>query len=140
MITLYLKRFKTGNDGTFGELQNQIGGHLFYTVECPWKNNIPFKSCIPPGWHDTKWRESPKRGYVLEFKNVLDGRKYCQIHSANWAYQLQGCIALGSGLRKISSKSKNDEIMGVSSSRNSMAEFIRIYENEEIRIIIENLF
>lgn len=140
MINLILKRFRTGQDGTFGELQTTDGRHLFFTVECSWLDNKAFESCVPPGWYDTEWVNSPSHGYCLELENVLDNRKYCQFHSANWAYQLQGCIALGISITLIKSIKKGKKIMGVSSSRTAIKDFNEHYGNKEIRLKIHNLF
>ena len=71
-------------------------------IEQPWRDNAPFESCIPSG------------GYVLlpftgaKYKNVWafhggtvsihasDRDRYsCLIHSANYASQLSGCLAIG---------------------------------------------
>lgn len=140
MIPLIIPRNRTGKDGTFGELQDDKGDHLFFTVEPEWLNNTPFKSCVPPGWYDTEWYDSPKHGYSLQLINVLDDRKYCQVHSANWFFQLLGCIALGSSIRSIWSKEKEEYLMGVSSSRASIKAFNEKYGGKKIRLIIENRF
>lgn len=66
----------------------------FATIELPWKNNLHQISCIPPGVYQTEWYDSPRHGRVLRLKDVPD-RSQIEVHSANLAMQLLGCIALG---------------------------------------------
>ena len=44
---MILTRFTSTDHGTFGKLY--VGDKTFFTVEKPWLNNTPFKSCIPSG-------------------------------------------------------------------------------------------
>lgn len=92
--------------GTFGRLI--VGDAVLFTVEQPWEGNKPFKSCIPEGEYDLAWHQSPKYGRRL---HIVGGtvalteaemhastgktRYACLLHPANWAKQLQGCIAPG---------------------------------------------
>lgn len=140
MIYLRIIRSRTGKTGTFGEAQDDKGNHLFFTVEREWLNNVPFKSCVPPGWYDTEWYQSPKHGYVLQLKNVLDKREYCQYHIANWFYQVEGCTGLGKGIKALWDKKKKKTTMGVSSSGKALKEFTKKYGGKKIRLIIENRF
>lgn len=77
-------------------------GRRLYSLECPWRDNQKNVSCVPPGKYDLIPYESPKHGATWFLKNdfleVGDGnavRSYCELHSANWARQLEGCIAFG---------------------------------------------
>lgn len=141
MTKLYLRRSSTDPDGTFGSLQDELGNHLYSTVEPQWLDNQPNISCVPPGWYDTEWYDSPSHGKdTLQLVNVLGGREYCQVHSANWAHQLRGCIALGQRIAMIYCKAKGKEIKGVTSSRATVAEFRKKYQGKKVRLIIENNF
>jgi len=51
-------------------------------------------TAIPYGKYPIVWYDSPKHGRVILLKNVK-GFSYIEIHPANWAWQLQGCIAPG---------------------------------------------
>ena len=81
-----------------------------YGMEQPWNDNISFKSCIPKGVYNLENFNSSKYGKTYCFYNPYLGvteyedkdntylgynRFACLIHSANWAHQLQGCLALG---------------------------------------------
>ena len=104
-----LKRF-TDHDvqGTFGELwyDDQF---LCYTVEQPWNNNKPFKSCVPAGRYNLKPFDSPRFGQTYALHNPYinvtlypddtPGNRYaCLFHAANWASDVQGCIGPGANL------------------------------------------
>ena len=66
----------------------------FRTVERPWKNNAKGESCIPAGDYVCKWQLSPSKGWCYQITNVPN-RDRILIHSANFASELQGCVALG---------------------------------------------
>jgi len=80
--------------GTFGRLFLPDWSTL-YTLECPWKQNQPDVSCIPEGLYgltrDTFKDEYPNYRVV----NPPPGRYAIEIHRANRACQLKGCIAVG---------------------------------------------
>lgn len=93
--------------GTFGK----ITGVPFpcYTVEQPWNSNKEGVSCVPEAVYELVPYTSPKHGGTFCLHNpvahifAFDGpapedRGYCEIHSANRAAELKGCIAAGSDL------------------------------------------
>lgn len=78
----------------------------FYSIELPWRNNEPNTSCVPAGIYSLIPYLSPKHGATWCLHNPAlgiygtdpvphGGRDHCEIHSANFAEQLLGCIALG---------------------------------------------
>jgi hypothetical protein len=133
MITL--TRFKSTSDGTFGVMK--VNGKKYYTVEQPWNNNEPFKSCVPSGEYTLSPHESGKYGDVLcmvnndgvtHFKEANTKRYACLIHVANYAKDVEGCIGLGVGY--------NTNM--VTSSRKAISEFYdMISPNESHSLIIE---
>lgn len=81
-------------------------GMSFYTIEQPWRDNKIGESCVPAGVYRLLPYLSPSHGatYCLSNSELniygpgpfpIGGRSYCELHSANWARQLEGCIALG---------------------------------------------
>jgi hypothetical protein len=81
------------------------GEQTFFTIECPWINNLD-GSCVPAGEYVLIPYLSPTHGATWCLHNPdlniygtslvpPGGRNYCELHSANWARQLMGCIALG---------------------------------------------
>jgi hypothetical protein len=108
MGVLILERFCDCDEmGVFGALYHE-GHRLAYTVEQPWRDNRPFVSCVPAGRYRAVRFNSPKYGSTFALENHdLDvyvekphdrGRWACLIHKANWAKELQGCIAPGTRL------------------------------------------
>lgn len=96
-LKLTLTRRSDDGESTTGLLTGLLpsGEEMsFATIELPWKNNLHEISCIPPGIYQTEWYDSPRHGRVLRLKDVTD-RSQIEIHSANIAMQLRGCIALG---------------------------------------------
>lgn len=94
--------------GTFGALS--IDGELFCaTCEQPWNDNQADRSCIPVGVYQLLPYDSPAHGRTVVFHNPdlgiyglpvmipqgSAGRSLCEIHNANWPYQVKGCIAIG---------------------------------------------
>jgi len=95
MNILTLNRYYSDDECTLGVLS--IVGQkdpIWYTIEKPWLDNKPEVSCIPRGVYDVKPYSSQKYPDTLEICNVPD-RTHILFHTANWANQLQGCIAPG---------------------------------------------
>lgn len=109
-----LKRYSYGEYETEGVLI--IGDQIFATIEQPWTPNPngapggkPFESCVPDGMYRLHPFVRPKsNAEVFIFTNPDNGvykfpidhahgsgRDLCLIHAANWARQIQGCIAPG---------------------------------------------
>jgi hypothetical protein len=91
-----------GDYATTGTMQ--VGDASFFTIERPWMDNESGTSCVPEGTYQLIPYLSPKHGQTWCLENealgvTADGhggtRSRCEIHSANWATQLEGCIALG---------------------------------------------
>lgn len=127
MITL--ERFAyTPEMGTFGKLT--FRDFTCYTLEPSWRGNAPGISCIPEGVYSASRYNSPSRGPVWQL-NQVPGRSYIQIHPANIADELEGCIALGSDLGYVRWE------WAVLNSQRTFAEFMRITpELDELTINI----
>lgn len=93
-----LRRAPSTDQGTFGVLT--FGTEAVRTLELPWRDNRPQRSCIPPGVYDCGMVNSPRFGRVYGVRDV-PGRSHILIHAANlagdvdlgWTTQLHGCIA-----------------------------------------------
>lgn len=107
MRTAVLTRTETSEEGTFGTLVTD-SGFACYSLELPWRDNAPNKSCIPDGVYACQVQDSPKHGRVYYVLNV-PGRTDVEIHAANWAgdvekgrkCQLLGCIAPGNAIGEL---------------------------------------
>lgn len=124
MDTLILERFGYMPFGTYGKLIFP-SGEMFYTVERPWLDNEPYVSCIPEGVYELGLRYSPvvKRttgGAFQEGWEVMNvpNRSYIMFHPGNWPEDVEGCIAVGSGLVNLRRK-ENDWMPAVAKSRDT---------------------
>jgi hypothetical protein len=89
------------------------------SLERGWRNNEKRVSCIPKGEYKCvlEWSNRFKSD-LWEIKGV-ENRSECKFHSANYWYQLNGCIALGQKLKDINKDGYRD----VTNSRNTMKQF-----------------
>ncbi len=83
--------------GTFGVLYGD--GFHCDTMERPWKDNVPFMSCIPTGRYLVS-RDYTGKHHYFSIKGVA-GRTEIEIHPANHPEELAGCIALGEHTGKV---------------------------------------
>lgn len=133
--------FTTSNDeATVGTLT--AGTRMFFSLEQPWRDNEQDESCVPAGVYALVPYDSPKHGptwcllnaalavmgcATLTSAEVAVGcRTLCEIHSANWAEQLQGCIALGMDDQPILDPLTGKVEPAVENSRDAVAELLTI--------------
>jgi hypothetical protein len=83
--------------------QNSIIGNLYIdgkheclTMELPWLDNLPQKSCIPEGTYPVGMWDSPHFRREVPILCNVPGRSSIEIHIANEPKELRGCIAVGS--------------------------------------------
>ena len=101
MTDLLLVRTASLPEATTGYLDLPNGKRL-YSIEPPARGNEPNTSCVPAGKYELVPYDSPEHGPVYYLRNHALGvgaagerRSYCELHSANWARQLRGCVAFG---------------------------------------------
>ncbi len=99
-MTYTLNRMSDSGQETFGTLLSPDGTHLCVTIERPWLDNHPDTSCIPVGTYTFNRFQSPHNGDVWRAESVPN-RSAIEIHSANFAKQLEGCIAVGDTIGEI---------------------------------------
>jgi hypothetical protein len=88
-------------DGTRGTWYDDDSSRLCYTIELPWLQNEPDKSCIPSGVYEFVKYLSPKHGFDVWLAQDVPGRSDIEIHPANLASELLGCIGTGDTLGDI---------------------------------------
>ncbi len=116
---------------TLGDLD--YGHFKCKTLERPWKGNKPNISCIPKGTYKCVYTFSPKfMKYTYEIKNVI-GRSGIRIHSANYFFDLLGCIALGSGYENLN----NDKQVDIINSRLTVNKLEAILNKKDFTLIIK---
>jgi Family of unknown function (DUF5675) len=94
LATYTLVREPSTPDGTLGEMFDPDGGHLCFTMELPWENNEPDKSCIPTGTYTCVPHNSVAHPGTWELLNVPD-RSEILIHTGNTDADSLGCILVG---------------------------------------------
>jgi hypothetical protein len=97
------------------------------SLERGWRDNQNNISCVPLGRYILvlEWSNRFKTD-LWEIKNVPN-RSECKFHSANYWFQLNGCIALGQSLKDINKDGYND----VTSSVNTMKAFHNVLKGEK---------
>lgn len=119
-MKLVIKRQPSDKKQTLGEaiILNDAGEQIYKckTLELPWLDNEPQKSCIPPGTYKVVDRYSPKYGNHFHVLNV-PGRSYILIHVGNYYTEIRGCILVGQTHQDIN----KDGIRDVTSSKATMA-------------------
>ena len=135
--------------GCFSELYIN-GEFIYYTVEQPWNDNKPFKSCVPVGDYDlipfssgrygrTYALSNPELDVVVNMSEASKGQRYaCLIHAANWASQLQGCIAPGRellwGQRTDNTDTNYEPTLMVTDSRSALKGLLPRLDDERLLI------
>lgn len=112
MLELTLRRLEETQDGTFGEFLDEDGKHICYSVERRSTGDHP---CIPKDKYQVVFYNSPTKGPVYLLKDVPN-RNMIEIHSANLASELLGCIAPGIAFGDFNG------VKGVTSSRTALGE------------------
>lgn len=108
-----ITRFALFGDRTLGRLK--IDDLELWTIERPWINNVPFKSCIPTGQYKVRRTNSPRFGPdTWQVQDVPD-RTHILFHVANTSADVVGCIGCGISLYP--------DLNGVGNSRKAMAKF-----------------
>lgn len=96
-MRVHLTRFAHFDKGVLGRMVFPSGLELF-TIERPWLDNRSNISCIPAGSYPLEWDMT---GRIKEVPRLRDTghRTQINIHAANLASELQGCIAPGTAWR-----------------------------------------
>lgn len=128
---LVLTRFAYGDEATFGRLS--VDGRTLYTVERPWRSNLPRVSCIPEGRYRCRPRMFFRGGYpAIEVLDV-PGRSHILFHVGNRAGDVEGCIAIGTRLGSLA-----DE-WAVLESRTAFAVLMASFGGREFDLQIEQV-
>lgn len=132
MKILTIKRWDLNGVDTMGAMRNEDGYFRCFTLERPWKNNLPEVSCIPKGEYRATLNSTSKFGFPVWQLQDVQGRSAIEIHPANLVSQLEGCIALGYSIHHFT---KPDE--DLEDSREAFNDFMEFTKGEtEIRVVI----
>lgn len=124
-----LERFAATPFGVFGRLL--VDERQFYTVERPWLNNEPGKSCVPLGEYDLVWQPTTTNvpneyggatwylsGGTVSPDHGGAKRTRVAIHIGNTMKDVSGCIAVGGELTTLGG------MWAIGRSRVSMVELL----------------
>ncbi len=106
-----IQRQPSTPEGTFGQWFGD-GEQLCVTVERPDTGDHP---CVAPGNYHFKQFNSPSKGDVWLMTNPPEGRSMIEVHPANLASELLGCIAPGDTYGMI------DGVRAVMNSKNTFS-------------------
>lgn len=136
MKTVTLSRLFTGTHGTFGRIT--VDGKTWWAVEPPKTGAHP---CIPAGTYPLSYgthHAGKPDSYPCYWVNDVPGRSAIQIHVANLASQLQGCIAPGLSLGMVTNGA--DQAVGVMSSGDAFRIIMKLLDGAPATLTItENL-
>ena len=115
-------------------VKDETGAFTFKSesIERGWRNNERGVSCIPPGEYDLALEYSPRFRKMLWEIYGVPNRRECKFHAANYARQLNGCIALGQKRKDID----GDGYFDVTSSKDTMKLFHTALAGEKIAKLI----
>lgn len=124
------------DEGTFGTLTGQ--GLTLRTLELPWRDNRPQRSCIPVGTYQCAIVKSPRFGRVYGVADV-PGRSHVLIHGGNYAgdvekglrSDVEGCILLGLATGVLNGQKV------VTSSRAALEQFMKAMDGKAFTLTIE---
>ena len=137
MRTATLRRTKTGDSGTFGELKTETR-KSWASGELPWRNNARGASCIPAGCYSCRMQYSPAHGREVYTLQDVPCRTDVEIHLGNWCGDLDkgyrsdvmGCILLGMALTRMEGQD------AVIDSKHAVAEFENEMQDEPFQLVI----
>ena len=121
-VNIVIERYLQDENQSLGVCSIITGSTPIFSaisLERGWRNNESNVSCIPPGIYDVVLEYSPKFDTELwEIKGV-ENRSECKFHSANYWYELNGCISLGNAVGDIN----GDNYTDILNSRDTMQIF-----------------
>lgn len=134
--TVTLVREPSQDYGTFG-IMTLPDGTRFHTLELPWRDNAPQRSCIPGGTYPVAIKNSPRFGTVYRVNDVPN-RSEILIHAGNTAgdkamgmkADVLGCILLGMGRGKIGNQPS------VTSSKDAVKLFMDKMGHRDFKLVI----
>ena len=126
--TVTLVRTMSSDHGMVGRLHHR--GWCCHTMEPPWRDNQPRRSCIPWGAYPCRWHRSPRYGWVYLVTEV-PGRSHILIHPGNvggdreagYHTHTLGCLLLGHRAGHLVVRGRRQR--AVLASRPTVREFFR---------------
>jgi hypothetical protein len=123
---------------TIGELLDDKGKHICFTLELPWRNNQRNVSCVPEGVHKITRRFTATRGWHLQV-HVPD-RSFILIHIGNDADDRDGTTdSAGCILPNMSVVIEKDRVRGAMSrvALQALEAYVMPYLERGVEVQIE---
>lgn len=128
MKHLKLERAMETPYGLFGRLY--APSFSCWTLERPWRDNLPYESCIPAGTYRIALGYYNRGDYpCLELPQV-EGRTHILIHAGNLVEHTQGCVLVGTGLGVVHGR------WAVVDSRRALQSLLTAFGKDDGRITI----
>lgn len=108
------------------------------TLELPWLNNEPNKSCIPKGEYICNKTVSPSKGEVYEITGVPN-RTNVLIHRGNFTSDSLGCVLVGEQFEDVLSSKADRVVTSIQASGLAFHELFKVRLNlaNEFKLVIE---
>jgi hypothetical protein len=132
-----LERWAYTKDGVFGTLH--VEDLELFTVERPWRDNIPRESAIPIGEYRIVLGRYNRGGYPAYELLDVPGRSLIKIHRANTMDDLLGCIGLGTDTGYMAHPPEKPKRWAVMHSRKALHLFMERMDGvQEATLVIVN--
>lgn len=106
------------------------------TMELPWANNEPNKSCIPKGEYLIRRVVKIKHGECFEILDV-PGRSDILIHKGNFPTDSRGCVILGEQFEDALNPAADKVVTAVLASGKAYSEFMtRLSYQDRAKLVI----
>ena len=139
MKTVIINRDFGDRDQSLGVCYVVENGEILFkseSIERGWQDNKKRVSCVPQGMYPLKKEWSNRFKQELWELYEVPNRSECKFHAANYARQLNGCIALGERRADID----KDGNLDVTSSKATMKKFHEAMGNDtEAVVVITNI-
>lgn len=101
-MKIILRRSEQNNEGTFGQMFDDLGRVIAFTCERPDNGNQKM-GCIPIGIYPVTQFNSPHNGKCFLLHDVPN-RSMIEIHKGNTIDDIEGCILVGASFGEINNK------------------------------------
>lgn len=132
MKTLHLRRFFQDSKVTLGAICDE-DGVIAFSVEPPWLDNAPNKSCIPAGEFVATRVLSPRFGLTYDLD--VPGRSLIRFHPGNAATESRGCPLVVSRIHRrtgLDSRSAFARLMAKLDGTTSVRVFVTYWLNDVV--------
>jgi Family of unknown function (DUF5675) len=125
--TSVVRRLFQDADGLFGEWVLWDGSRVASLEPC-WAENAPFLSAIPEGTYPLRRGIHHKDGSACLVIQDVPGRDDVLVHAANWASQLEACMAPGEAISWMQGR------RAVTNSKETLGRILQLFPGDGARV------